>query len=112
VRDETHDAGFVPPPFVINESHDDAGAYVLTVVGEIDLSTVGELEQVVDRVLAASPTALDFVLTGVEFMDSSGLAILLTASAAVPVLRVVEPAPVVRRVIELSGLASILRMTP
>jgi anti-anti-sigma factor len=112
VRDDTGDADFVPPPFEISETHDDAGAFVVTVVGEIDLSTIAELEQVVDLVLAAAPAALDFDLGGVRFMDSSGLAVLLTAAASVSVLRVVDPSPVVRRVIELSGLDSILRMTP
>ena len=52
-----------------------------------------------------------FELSGLTFMDSSGIGLLLTIAAQVDEVEVRNPSVTVRRVIELSGLASTLRMT-
>jgi len=45
-------------------------------------------------------------------MDSSGVALLLTVAGQVPSLEIRQPPAIVRRVVELTGLATILPMTP
>lgn len=94
----------------ITETHD-AGSYVLTVEGEIDLSTAPQFRTALETVLRAEPAGIVFDLGGVEFIDSSGLAVLIEAATATRV-QLVRPSHAVRRVIELTGLAKILPVTP
>ena len=95
------------PRLTLDTLHDDEGAYVITASGEIDLDTVAQLRACVDAVLQAAPTSLAFAVAGVEFIDSSGVAVFIEAARSVPV-HLVEPSRQVRRVVELSGLAAIL----
>src|ERR1700738_1953277 len=50
----------------------DAGAVVLTVGGELDMSTVGALVDQATRQLASGPAKLVLDFTGVSFCDSAG----------------------------------------
>jgi anti-anti-sigma factor len=87
------------------ESIDADGAVVLALSGELDLSTVGALHTAVQDVISRKPSALVFDLGGLTFMDSSGIAALLSAVGSVDSVQVRNPSDIVRRVIELSGLA-------
>jgi anti-sigma B factor antagonist len=49
------------------------------VVGELDVSTIGSLREVLIGVIAADFTDLVVVLTGVSFVDSTGLGVLVSA---------------------------------
>jgi len=49
------------------------------VVGELDVSTIGALREVLLQVIAADFTDLVVVLTGVTFVDSTGLGVLVSA---------------------------------
>ena len=51
-------------------------------------------------------------MSELAFMDSSGLAMLASLARKVPGIEVRDPAPIVRRLIDLSGLAEILNVTP
>jgi ABC-type transporter Mla MlaB component len=65
------------------------------------------------RQAAASKTArLVFDMSGVEFMDSSGIALLASAVQKVREVELRNPTPIARRLVELTGLAGILRITP
>jgi anti-sigma B factor antagonist len=97
---------------VTESSGNNNGQIVLSVVGELDLSSEAEVRTVADRAVQHGATAFVFDLSGITFMDSSGLALLLTVAGQVDSIEVRKPSATVRRVIELSGLASTLRMTP
>ena len=86
-----------------------AGAVVLCLRGEVDISSVPALQPELDRVLAAAPESVAFDLAELAFMDSSGIALLLGAAREVGTLELRNtPAPI-RRLIELSGLSDVLR---
>src|ERR1700761_603067 len=51
----------------------------IRLVGEVDLSTVPELDRMLDQLARSGHSRLLIDLTGVEFMDSSGLASILRA---------------------------------
>lgn len=95
-------------PLQVIEHHDGQGGYELHLAGEVDLSTLPVLTAAVERVVTAEPASVGFELSGVRFMDSSGIGVLLEVAAAVPAVTLITPSLVVRRLVELSGLTAIL----
>ena len=87
--------------------HDGPGPLV-RVSGEMDLSNASTLEAVIDQLLDRGMTRVSFDLSGLGFIDSSGLAVLVRCAARVDHLVVLHPSVNVRRVIEVSGLAPLL----
>jgi anti-sigma B factor antagonist len=88
------------------------GEIVLEVRGDIDVSSVDALRTAVERAISLAPRNLVFDMTGLRFMDSSGIAVLLQAAEQVGAVELRNPSAIIRRVITLSGLAEVLRMTP
>jgi len=83
----------------------------LAVVGEVDLATAPQLRSAVADAVAAGSRVIDLDLEQVSFIDSTGLAGLLQArEAAAPlaVVTVVEASRNVRRLLDLTGLATVL----
>jgi anti-sigma B factor antagonist len=72
-----------PMPFEIS-SEREAGTGRLTLVGELDLATVPLVQEAVDELLARAVSRLVIDLSGLGFVDSSGLRlfIVLTQRAA------------------------------
>lgn len=87
---------------------DSDGIPVISVSGQLDISNAAALEQALARAAAARPRALIFDLSGLEFMDSAGVSVLVRARAEVGDVRLRNPTPIVRRLIEITGLAGIL----
>jgi anti-anti-sigma factor len=85
---------------------------VIKVVGELDASNVATLSTVVDYHVEKHPRVLSFDLAGLSFIDTSGIASLISARNAVGAVRILHPSPAVRSIIELTGLADILVMEP
>ncbi len=83
-------------------------ARLVRAAGEIDLSTVAALRRAVDAARKEAVTVL-LDLSGVTFIDSSGLHLLLEASrssaASDWAFFVVRPSEVVQRLIDLSDTA-------
>jgi anti-sigma B factor antagonist len=65
-----------PTPFEI-KADTTGSAATLTVVGELDIATVPELRAQAQRALDPTVTSLTIDLAGVEFIDSSGLSLLI-----------------------------------
>jgi anti-anti-sigma factor len=88
-------------------------ARVVRATGEIDLSTVAALRRELDAAREEAATVL-LDLSGVTFIDSSGLHLLLEASHSSAIsdrgFFVVRPSEVVQRLIEVSGTADLLTM--
>jgi anti-anti-sigma factor len=91
---------------------DEADGPVVKLAGELDLSNIGVLRTTVDSVLSERPAQLAFELSGLDFMDSSGIAFLLRTNSAVGPIKLLRPSPVVRRIIETTGLEGVLAMEP
>jgi anti-sigma B factor antagonist len=91
------------------------GTVTLTVVGEIDLGNAeGLYKALTDALAPGAPVLAD--LTGVEFIDSRGLAALVRAYheaahvVGAPIL--VIPSDPVTRVFELAGAGAVLPLYP
>jgi anti-sigma B factor antagonist len=89
---------------------DPDGAPVVTVAGELDSSNAHTLATRMRSITPARPERVVFDLAGLRFMDSAGLAILVRAAAEIDTIELHEPSPIVRRLIELTGLTSVLRI--
>jgi anti-anti-sigma factor len=89
------------------------GAVIVTVAGAIDLSTAGLVEHRVCEALAAGCRSLVLDLSGVSFIDSSGLRAVLVADqscrAADAELALVRGPATVQRVFQITGTERHLR---
>lgn len=76
--------------------------------GDLDIATAGQFRAQVDRALYAEPQVLVLDLTDVDFLDSSGIAVIAVALRTQRTrhakLVVRSPRPIVRKAIELVGL--------
>ncbi|WP_225440078.1 STAS domain-containing protein [Amycolatopsis eburnea] len=95
---------------------DGAPALVLEVTGELDLLTAPQLEGAFATAFADKPDLLVIDLTGVSFMASLGMTVLLKAQrSAAPSAKVRVVAPegsVVARTLQLTGLLEVLAVAP
>lgn len=90
----------------------DHGVAVVEVFGELDLSTAPELSTSLAPVLEQRPRALNLDLAGVDFIDSTGLTLLVRTLKRLKdhdgTLLITSPTPAVRRVLEIVGLDTLL----
>lgn len=90
-------------------SRDSKGDLVLTVVGEVDIATIGELHRALERALRSAAPRIVVDLGEAGFMDASGAALLLRYDALTRAygrtLVVVRGAPCIDRLLELTGVA-------
>jgi anti-anti-sigma factor len=98
--------------FRIDQTSEPDGAVRLTVHGEIDIATAGQLWDALDT-HHSSDTAVRLDLSQVGFVDSSGLAVLIATKRRAmengwtfEIAR--ELSPTVQRLLELSGVESFL----
>jgi anti-anti-sigma factor len=97
-----------PEEFSISEAEVDGRAHLI-LRGELDLATAPELEELVNaRIDASREVVVD--LRGLEFMDSSGIRVLVAAHARAgrigTRLFIVRPEPgsAVAKIVEVAGL--------
>lgn len=101
--------------FTIDVSRTDAEA-VVTPVGEIDGSTVSQLNGAVDALLLDAPDRIVLDMSGVSFCDSQGLGTLVTLSnrarMSQSVLVITNVSGYVNRVLDITGLRQVLLIQP
>lgn len=68
-----------PAPFEASAAQLEDGIRVLTVRGELDLSTAPELEQPLEEAVAAGDASILIDLSECEFIDSTGIALIVRA---------------------------------
>jgi anti-sigma B factor antagonist len=100
------------PGLVIEQAVDVDGDPLVTLRGELDMTCADAFREVVEKVLVQRPTRLVFEVTDLRFIDSSGIAVLILASNNVDEVELHHSQPIVRRVVELTGLSGTLRMIP
>jgi anti-sigma B factor antagonist len=85
---------------------DVAGARIVRVEGELDMATVGELENALGRIAADDRVILD--LTACTFLDSSAVRVLVATARAAGdaggTLSLVASSPTIVRVLEISAV--------
>jgi anti-sigma B factor antagonist len=94
----------------VGRSRDEAGAPVLSIAGEVDMSNVVSIEMELEAVLAERPSRLVCDLSALEFIDSSGIALFLRAAERTDRLELRSPSSIVRRVIQATGLSDVLHV--
>ena len=86
----------------------DDGAVTVAVAGEIDLPHARDLVVALREVLAAGPAAVALDLSGVTFIDSTGIQVLMGARADAATtgteVRIAKTSAPVQRVLHLTGL--------
>jgi anti-anti-sigma factor len=89
------------------------GAVRLAIAGEVDIATAGQLRRAILTALTDVRTEeLTVDLDQVTFLDSSGIQALLRGHAIAAergiACRVTNPCPIVRRVMEITGILDML----
>lgn len=97
---------------IITERHSQRS--VLRLQGELDVSTRDRLRHAVDSALEGHPPILVVDLSGLDFADCAGLSILVCAQkllmAGGSELVTVGAKPIVRRLLQLTGLDTYLHL--
>ena len=96
------------PHFELSSEILDARTHVIHVKGEIHVSTAQEFAQRLDEAISQDATAIVLDLTEVEFIDSTGLSVLLTGLRSVTLrggrLALAISNPTVLRLFEITRL--------
>jgi anti-anti-sigma factor len=85
------------------------GTITIALSGELDVASVEALREELSPQLELNSTALIFDLSGVAFMDSSGIALLLALAQPIGYAALRHASAIVRRIIEATGVTDILR---
>src|SRR5690348_17002595 len=89
-----------------------AGVDVLAISGDLDLATKRSARSALQRALAGADQALVLDLSGIEFLDSTGLSVLIhTASEARATQRgfaLVLPPGVARQTVEIAHIDAVV----
>ena len=104
-----------PPNFGIIQSDADDATSVVSVEGELDLSTAPRLKWMLVDALAAGRKALLIDLSGTTFMDSTALGVLVAVNRTLEEgsrLVIVCARPNVLKIFELSGMEGVFTILP
>ena len=100
--------GLVADNFWIDEERPVPRTFVLAVHGDADLHVVGKLRDRLADIIDANPTTVVLDLSGVTFLDSTAIAVLLRAMKRLHTrgghLRIAVPRSEIRRIFELTLL--------
>jgi anti-anti-sigma factor len=96
----------------IEETRAEDGTISLRITGELDLSNVDSLRPTLDSLVGSGPDVVVFDLGDLDFMDSSGIALLVETAGRVGRVEIHQPSTIIRRVIESTGLADVLHLDP
>jgi anti-anti-sigma factor len=91
---------------------DEAGTAIVTITGELDLSTIDALMEEVTPVLAREPSRLIVDVAGLRFADSSAIALWVRWATTVSEFELRDPPAFLRRVITVMGLGDKLGLKP
>jgi anti-sigma B factor antagonist len=101
---------FTEPEFHLHEEDLDERTHVIAVSGEIHVSTAPEFQRRLDAAIARGKTAVVLDLSATEFIDSTGLSVLLNGLRRVTRQRgrmtIVCTNPTVLRLFEITRLTS------
>jgi anti-anti-sigma factor len=100
------------PTVQIDMHLDPTGAQVVILAGELDSSNADSLQEQVALIPSQPPRRLIFDLTDLRFMDSAGIAVLINATAKASSVSLCNPSPIIRRVLEATGLSSVFAIEP
>lgn len=91
----------------IDAREEDAGV-IIRMAGDLDMASVDKARAVIDTALAGQPRRVILDASALAYTDSSGIALLVQVTRRAQQVQVRNPSPVVRQLIELTGLSQIL----
>ncbi len=100
------------PEMSVTGAVDDPSSPVISLAGELDLASVEAARAGIEHYLATGPSQVTFDLRELTFMDSSGIALLVQISNEVEKVSLNNVTPIVRRVLEATGLLDHFGLTP
>jgi len=86
-------------------SRDLPTAVTVRIEGEPDIASVDSTRRELEQVLVGTHLHVVFDFAALEFMDSSGLVLLIQIANRVGSIEVQHPTPIVRRILEVTGQA-------
>ncbi|HTX26725.1 MAG TPA: STAS domain-containing protein [Streptosporangiaceae bacterium] len=92
------------------EAREEDGITVIVLAGDLDMTNVKHVSAVVDAALDGRPRTLILDASGLTYMDSSGVALMAQTTRLFQAVQVRNPTPIVRRLLELTGLSQILQI--
>jgi anti-anti-sigma factor len=100
------------PEGSVQTSVDESGTPIITISGEVDLSNADSIAAAVEPIMAKGPERIIVDASGLDFMDSSGIALLLRWGRESVRVELRHPSRIIRRTIESMGLTDILHIDP
>ena len=94
------------------KAQEQGGALILYLSGELDVTTADQIRSAIDAAVGGDTERLIIDLADLQFMDSSGIALIVSVAQRVREAQVRNPSAIVRRLIELTGLEEALHITP
>jgi anti-sigma B factor antagonist len=107
-RDEITQLGEPGEMATVGYHWEKADVLVLTISGEVDMSNVEALRERLATILQPGTRNVVFDLGGLEFIDSSGLAVLVDVANHVGGAKLRAPSRLVGRVVDVTGLGDLL----
>ena len=92
----------------VERTPDSPGEPVIKICGEVDMSNVVTVENDITNALSGRPPRVVLDLSELDFIDSSGIAVLLRAAEKTERLELRNPSSTVQRIIEATGLTDVL----
>ena len=95
-------------------SEPEGDLHVLSLTGEIDLANAADVDAELRRIEATDAEVILVDLSGVSFIDSTGLKVLIGAAARTRDtgrLLLEHPSPAVMRLLHIAGVAGLLPLT-
>jgi anti-anti-sigma factor len=86
------------------------GTAVIGLSGDLDMTSVQQARAAIDAALAGRPGQVILDASGLDYMDSSGIALLVQVTRMADDVQLRNPSPIVRQLIELTGLSEILHI--
>ena len=107
---------FASPSFDLSEESLDGSTHLIAVRGEVHVSTAPEFSERLNDAIAGGKTGVVIDMTGVDFLDSTGLSVLLNALRRVTrqqgTLALAVSNPTVLRLFEITRLDSTFDILP
>ena len=98
------------PTEIIDEFNGFNRVPVITVAGELDLTNAKQVSSAIEAALSGHGQRVVFEVSELTFMDSSGIALLASVARQAREIELRDPTPIVRRLIEMTGLDQLLRI--
>lgn len=92
----------------VDDHWENGDVLVIRITGEVDVSNVDVLRERIGTMVPAGTGRVVFDLGELEFIDSSGLSLLVDIASGVGRAELRTPSSIVRRIVDLTGLGPVL----